>query len=119
MSRQWICNRQIGGLRCGGVNQPRTRKCHTCGKPRPPRRRPKHLAALTRTYQEYILLNGGETCGICGAQPKTRRLDRDHDHHTGEPRGLLCVRCNRALPGWIDSQWLRSAIRYLERERAA
>lgn len=28
-------------------------------------------------------------------------------------RGLLCVRCNRVLAGWITSEWLRSAADYL------
>jgi hypothetical protein len=119
VSRQWICRRQLSGLQCGGINSPRARKCHTCGQPRTARRRPAHLRALDTGYEEYVLLNGGERCGICGTPPKTRRLDRDHDHHTGEPRGLLCHRCNRALPAWINPQWLRAAIAYLERERAA
>lgn len=116
-ARPWICPRQVGGLKCGGINQPRARKCHTCGKPRPPRRRPKHLAALTRTYEEYVALNGGEFCFICMRPPAPggRRLDRDHDHKSGEPRGLLCVRCNRALPSWVTPQWLRRAAYYLER----
>ena len=116
-SRQWICPRQIGGLRCGGVNQPRARKCHTCGKPRPPRRRAAHLAALTRTYEEFVELNGGEQCGICGAtrKPGAKRLHRDHDHRTGQPRGILCFRCNAALRPYMTLDWMRAAVRYLER----
>jgi hypothetical protein len=115
-SRQWICPRVMGGLRCGGINAPRTRKCAHCGKPRPARRRPKHLAALDTSYQEFVALNGGEFCAICGRAPsQKRRLDRDHCHASGTPRGLLCARCNRALPGWVTPQWLRKAAHYLER----
>lgn len=69
-------------------------------------------------YERWVELFG-ELCGICGRKPSTkRRLDRDHDHATGEPRGLLCARCNRALPSWMTAKWLRLAVIYLERERA-
>lgn len=67
-------------------------------------------------YEEYVRLNGGERCGICGNPPsENRRLDRDHDHRTGEPRGLLCHRCNRALPDWVTEEWLEAARAYLGR----
>ena len=58
----------------------------------------------------------GERCGICGKGPSaTRRLDRDHDHKTGQPRGLLDHRCNRALPSWATPEWLEAAAAYLRR----
>ena len=83
--------------------------------PRKAKRRPKHLKALETPYEVYAAMNGGEFCAICGALPKTRRLHRDHDHHTGLPRGLLCARCNRALPSWITSAWLLKAVAYLDK----
>jgi hypothetical protein len=118
-AKQWTCPRRIGGLRCGGINPPRARKCHTCDKPRPPRRRPKHMRALDVPYEEYVQINGGEFCFLCGKVPgKGRRLDRDHDHEAGgTPRGLLCWKCNRALHRWMTPQWLRRAAYYLERTR--
>lgn len=68
------------------------------------------MAALDVPYEEYIVINGGETCGICGCGPSPgRRLDRDHDHKTGQPRGLLC---------WVDNKFLRAAMT-LERLEAA
>jgi hypothetical protein len=73
------------------------------------------MVALQLTYEDYVALNGGEFCGICGAKPKTRRLDRDHDHKTGAPRGLLCPFCNRALSNRITERWLTLAIAYLQR----
>lgn len=76
---------------------------------------PKHMKALDFDYEHYIKINGGEHCALCGQLPKSRRLDRDHDHKTGMARGLLCHRCNRALPSWITPEWLRKAIEYLER----
>ena len=80
------------------------------------KRKPTHMKALEIPYEDYIALNGGEHCGICKAEPKTKRLDRDHDHKTGKPRGLLCHRCNRALPAWITVEWLSLATNYLVRE---
>lgn len=74
------------------------------------------MVALDLTYEDYIRLNGGEHCGICTrGRTGGRRLDRDHDHGTGTARGLLCSRCNRALPSWVTAEWLRAAIAYLER----
>jgi hypothetical protein len=72
------------------------------------------MAALKLTYEQYVELNGGEHCAICKRGRGSRRLDRDHDHRTGKPRGLLCPRCNRALPTWITPNWLRLAAGYLE-----
>lgn len=119
-ARQWTCPRQIGGLRCGGINDIRARKCHTCGKPRPPRRKPKHLVALEAPYDYYIEITGGERCAIClcDRDRDKKRLHRDHDHRTGRPRGLLCFRCNSALPSWVTPEWLRAAADYLERTAA-
>jgi hypothetical protein len=54
----------------------------------------------------------GAACQICGNVPK-RGLDQDHDHKTGLTRGWLCHRCNRALPTWVDVEWLLRAARYL------
>jgi hypothetical protein len=42
-------------------------------------------------------------------------LHRDHDHATGMARGILCFRCNTALPARVDAAWLRAAADYLDR----
>lgn len=77
------------------------------------------MVALELPYEEYVVLNGGDHCGICQTPSTTgRRLDRDHDHKAGLPRGLLHARCNRALPNWVTPQWLRAAADYLERSSA-
>lgn len=112
----WTCQRVSESVKCGHVNPGRKQLCEACGKRRPPRRRPAHTIALDIDYATYALLNGGERCAICGAEPKPgRRLQRDHDHRTGYPRGLLCFRCNRQLPTWATIEWMRAALAYLER----
>jgi hypothetical protein len=113
----WTCRRQSGGVKCGHVNPGRKRKCESCGKTRPARKQPAHRAALSLSYERYVELNGGEFCGICGREPKPgKKLRRDHEHKgNGKPRGLLCWTCNLVLRNWVTVEWLRSAIRYLER----
>jgi len=78
-------------------------------------RKAQHAKLLrdNRKHYEALLELQGGGCAICGRKPKNRRLDMDHDHHTMEVRGLLCVRCNRALPSWIDRVWLFNAMKYL------
>jgi hypothetical protein len=66
-------------------------------------------------------------CDICGGTPsggdrRTSRLCIDHDHLTGEFRGLLCTACNTAIGKFKDDpEILAAAIRYLmaSRERQA
>lgn len=118
MSRFWTCQRQADGIKCRRINSNRKRNCEACGKPRPPRKKPAHLAALDLPYEEFVLINGGDHCGICGTKPSdNRRLDRDHDHATGQARGLLCHRHNRGLDWFSGPDELRAAIRYLEDDR--
>jgi hypothetical protein len=116
-ARGWTCQRVKDGIKCGSGNPSRNRKCKTCGKPRPARKRPAHMTALDVTYERYVELNGGEDCGICGATQKEggRRLHRDHCHRTATPRGILCFRCNAALRPYMTLEWLRAAVAYLER----
>lgn len=58
-------------------------------------------------------------CAICAAEETVNRaLAADHDHGTGQKRGLLCARCNRALGQFEDSPvLLQKAIDYLRRHR--
>jgi hypothetical protein len=66
----------------------------------------------------------GNKCAICAEEetaPNTwkkdqpRRLAVDHDHGTGEVRGLLCYRCNTTLGKVEDNiDLLKKMIEYLE-----
>jgi hypothetical protein len=78
------------------------------------RRKPRaaQLGVSDADYEALLAAQGGG-CAICGNPPKTRRLHVDHDHKTGKVRGLLCHRCNRALPNWVTEKWLLRAYGYL------
>lgn len=55
-----------------------------------------------------------EVCAICANLPPRRKLAIDHDHLTGEKRGLLCDRCNIGLGYFKDSpKMLETAAAYL------
>jgi hypothetical protein len=76
------------------------------------RRRQSEIAGADELYARLFAEQDG-VCAICGNPPKRRRLHLDHNHRTGRTRGLLCFRCNRALPAYLDSEWLRRACEYV------
>jgi hypothetical protein len=57
---------------------------------------------ITQAGYEAILAMQGGGCAICGKSPGKISLHVDHDHATGEVRGLLCVGCNNALGQFRD-----------------
>lgn len=70
-------------------------------------------------YNKLLQVQNG-ACGICGTKPKTRRLSVDHDHKSGQIRGLLCPRCNRGLAWFSDnSARLEKAACYLRHSLSA
>jgi hypothetical protein len=72
-------------------------------------------------YEALFKAQAGR-CAICTDRPKKSahyRLVVDHDHETGEVRGLLCHRCNVALGFMRDNPTaLRRAAAYLEQTPA-
>ena len=121
------------------ANRDETGLCRRCEKPAllPTRSCARHqlIARLKMiewkyglTYQQYQELveryNG--RCHICLQVPRIKGLstDRtkvstslsvDHDHKTGEVRGLLCSHCNGAI-GWFRDNpvFMQAAIQYLK-----
>lgn len=68
-------------------------------------------------YQDLLDLQGG-TCGICTKTPEQegKNLAVDHDHVTGEVRGLLCSYHNHRVIGrHRDGDLLRKMADYVER----
>jgi hypothetical protein len=57
----------------------------------------KHRWINTGHTPEYYLScleKQGYTCVTCGCDLHARKAHADHDHATGLPRGVLCVKCN-------------------------
>lgn len=53
-------------------------------------------------------------CAICLTPLEIKKTAIDHNHKTGEVRGILCLRCNSALGGFKDSPTIiLSALEYL------
>lgn len=54
-------------------------------------------------------------CAICRRYQKGKKLARDHDHHSGLVRGLLCDYCNRILLGFFhdNADLFQNAADYL------
>jgi len=64
-------------------------------------------------YAEMLVRQEGR-CAICRTPPRDRALDVDHDHETGEIRGLLCRNCNKGLGEFRDdAKLIQRAIDYL------
>ena len=82
------------------------------------RERKSHLKRkFDLTPEEYAarLAAQAGVCAICERQPpEGRQVDIDHDHRTGEVRGLVCNSCNQAI-GLLgeDTFRLMSAAAYL------
>jgi DNA-directed RNA polymerase subunit RPC12/RpoP len=70
-----------------------------------------------KQYEEMLLDQNG-LCAICDRPPPNsykKRLSVDHNHETGEVRGLLCTRCNSML-GWLEKNRLRTES-YLSKQQ--
>jgi len=79
----------------------------------------KRLEKLYGVDHEWYILKLGEQegkCAICKCTPRSIRLAVDHNHKTGDVRGLLCSRCNKKLLGSANDsiERLKSAVAYLE-----
>lgn len=78
---------------------------------------------ITIIQYDAMLAAQNNVCAICGRNETAlwkgvvRRLAVDHDHETGEVRGLLCHQCNLGLGHFEDDRkLLQNAINYLGEE---
>lgn len=78
---------------------------------------------ITPAQQLELLRFQNGRCYVCGQRPKSRRLAVDHNHETGEVRGLLCspdgFSCNKDVLGTLEGKGdalklARRLVAYLE-----
>jgi hypothetical protein len=73
--------------------------------------RVKATYGITLAEKKEIWESQGECCAACRARDNGgRRWTIDHDHDTGEIRGLLCKNCNTALGMVGDSPYRLTAL---------
>ena len=71
---------------------------------------------LSITQYEEMAERQAGLCFLCDKPCATgQRLSVDHNHETGEVRGLLCRRCNTKLAALEDERWFKRASAYLGR----
>lgn len=84
----------------------------------------KRLYGISLIDLESVYNTQSGLCAICGKElvltgdwsDKHKIVCVDHNHITGEVRGLLCGKCNRGLGFFNDSQeLLENASTYLEK----
>ena len=94
-------------------------RCKACDSKASHRARVEKVYGIEAAdYDRLFELQGGR-CFICQRRSPSRRLAVDHDHESGEVRGLLCPDpdrgCNHAILGNIkDLAMARRIVEYLE-----
>lgn len=81
----------------------------------------KHRYGITADEYDRLVESQGCRCSICGEVPDAQntrahwggKLCVDHDHETGEIRGLLCNDCNLAIGYGKTPEILIAAAEYL------
>lgn len=99
-------------------------RCKACASSASHSQRVEREYGITGEEYDALLRWQGGVCFICGRKPRTKRLAVDHDHKTGQVRGLLCANnengCNRAVVANLEAavddglSAARRAVLYLE-----
>lgn len=118
--RKWCARcqdfRPLGSFAARKATGKHVSYCKPCQRSYNRERRVKLQFGLTWDEYEMLMEVQDHRCAICSGQPRKNVLAIDHDHTTGEVRGLLCSRCNHRLLGSAndDPARLRRAADYLE-----
>ncbi len=105
--------------RCGGgeheTDDSGRRRCTRCKDIRSREWNLKKRYGITVEDYERIYRKQRGKCGICRIKSEDgSNLDVDHDHKTGDVRGLLCGACNLGLGKFKDNiRIVRRAVEYL------
>ena len=95
--RRSVCRLCNNAYRVAHEKTHKRKRCREYGKRK---RWLKHQYGLTHEQYETMVHEQQRCCLICGKEP-TKLLVVDHNHTTGQIRGLLCTRCN-TLVGYIE-----------------
>lgn len=80
-----------------------TRRCRTCSQEWSSRQRLSRYGLTIEDYESLLSEQNG-VCAICNDPMTTYRNQHiDHDHLTGQVRGILCSQCNTAIGKFKDS----------------
>jgi hypothetical protein len=99
-------------------------RCKACASSATHAQRVEKLYGLEDGQYDALLRYQNGRCYICHRRPGKKRLAVDHDHKTGEVRGLLCASnengCNRGVVANLEAAAdgglaaARRAVEYLE-----
>ena len=79
------------------------------------KKRPRSFRYGIQPYdEEKILKSQNGLCPICLDPIQEKKTHLDHNHMTGEVRGILCAGCNIRLPIIEDRSKLKRALAYLK-----
>ena len=93
-----------------------TYTCKTCSK-RNARRHILRMYGLTEETYQTLLTKQDNKCAVCLEQFKNNP-HIDHNHSSGQVRGLLCTNCNRGIGLLKDNpETLQRAATYLVMDR--
>lgn len=82
------------------MNGPR---CRPCASKKAHEKRVGDIYGLGPGQYDELLAHQGGVSAIAGMRPGIKRLAVDHDHKTGEVRGLLTKHENFYLIGWLET----------------
>ncbi len=118
------CQREKGRIYYGKNRErikAQTRKRHDKDRLRPQYVRRERSQRYRRNYgitvkqYDQMVEDQNGTCAICGFSEFNKRLAVDHDHITGQIRGLLCAGCNTRLGILENDEFCTKAKKYLRR----
>jgi len=101
---------------CGNNGRPGSSYCRPCRKEMQRTNALMNLYGISADDYAARLKDQDGVCAICHEPPKNggKPLFVDHNHTTGQIRGLLCARCNQLI-GWleVDPEIRQKAAGYL------
>ena len=74
----------------------------------------KRKYGMTPKQHKQMYLDQNGCCKLCSKPVEYNKLHTDHDHATGNIRGLLCISCNLGVSFIDNTEWLQRAIEYVK-----